>query len=113
MDKLIKTKESELKRLKLISSYKKKEEVLMQKLKKIKSLSKSKVSKRSNRNNSTNSINKNNSKLNISKGLILRNGILYTGAGLASLLAIYRIYKIFTEPPVKPSSEIQMDEVQN
>lgn len=103
MDKLIRKKESqikekekEIKKLKLLSLYKKKEDKILQTLKKFKS--KSKVSKKT----------RNTSKIsNLTKNLI------YTGTGLASLLALYRIYKFFSEPLPRESENngIQMDTI--
>lgn len=106
MDKLIRKKESqikekekEIKKLKLLSLYKKKEDKILQTLKKFKS--KSKVSKKTSNTRNTSKIS------NLTKNLI------YTGTGLASLLALYRIYKFFSEPPPREikNNEIQMDTI--
>jgi hypothetical protein len=100
MDKLIKKKESqikekekEIKRLKLLSVYKKKEDKILDKLRQIKS--KSKVSKKvSPKRTGTSN---------------LTNGLIYTGTGIASLIALYRLYKIFNEP--KQLQPIQMETI--
>jgi hypothetical protein len=102
MDKLIKQKQKQIEKLKLLSSYKKKEDLILKKLRQIKS-QKSRVSKKTSSKSSSKSVIKNS--LGLSKGLI------YTGAGIASLIAIYRLYKLLKDP-VKPkgdNDDVQME----
>lgn len=108
MDKLIRKKESqikekekEIKKLKLLSLYKKKEDKILQTLKKFKS--KSKVSKKTSKQSKPS---------NTGKISNLTKNLIYTGTGIASLLALYRIYKIFSEPPRKiENNDIKMEPI--
>ena len=91
MDKLIKKKlsqikekEKEVKKLKEISLYKKKEDKILQKLRQFKS--KTKVSKKV-------------SPPKMTKTNGLTKGLAYTGTTLAGLYALYRIYKLLNSTP--------------
>lgn len=106
MDKLIKQKQKEIEKLKLISSYKKKEDVILKKLRQIKS-QKSRVSKKT----SSKSPSKSSSKSVVKSSSGLPTGLIYTGAGIASLIAIYRLYKLFKEPIKSESEDVQMEQI--
>ena len=99
MDKLIKQKQKEIEKLKLISSYKKKEDLILKKLRQIKS-QKSRVSKKT----SSKSPSKSSSKFGIKNSSGLSTGLIYTGAGIASLIAMYRLYKLLKGNSVTPRS---------
>jgi hypothetical protein len=98
MDKLIKQKQKQIEKLKLLSSYKKKEDLILKKLRQIKS-QKSRVSKKTSSKSSSKSVVKSSSKSGLPTGLI------YTGAGIASLIAIYRLYKLWKDNSVTPKVE--------
>lgn len=108
MDLLIKKKQREIEKLKLISSYKKKEDLILKKLRQIKS-QKSRVSKKTSSKSVIKS--KSSSKPRLTSGL--PTSLIYTGAGIASLIAMYRLYNFLKErsvPGVPPeNNKVQME----